>query len=90
MEKAVEIRIAILKSIQDNSQITGFGYVSLTAIREDCSMYQRVDLDAQLIAMFEDGTINLIPESVQRNLRPQDRKAALWAGGQEKHLATIC
>ncbi len=86
--QSIEISIAIITSIQQNSAITGQGYVSLTAVREDVSRYQRGDIDAALIKMIEEGTIIAIPESNQKTLRPQDRKAALRCGGQDKHL--IC
>jgi hypothetical protein len=89
MAKSANIRMAILESIWNNTKISGTDYAKIAWIREDVSRYRREDVDAVLIEMIETGEAIAIPESVQRDLRPQDRKAALRCGGQDKHLITM-
>lgn len=47
------------------------------------------DLAAMLIRLYEDRQVNLVPRSNQQALTDRERQAAIWCGGEYKHLLSI-
>lgn len=47
------------------------------------------EVDAALNRMMDADDVNLVPESNQKSLTDRDQKAAVWIGGQWKHLMSI-
>ncbi len=65
-------------------------YVMLSDIRRQLpSDWPRADVDRALNDLANDPDVNVVPESNQKMLRPEDRAAALRRGGQQKHLIAI-
>lgn len=63
-------------------------FVKLTEIRQRLADVPRADVDAALDRMYRSQRINLIPQSGQRLLTAEDRKAALRIGEEDKHLVS--
>jgi hypothetical protein len=64
-------------------------FVMLAALRDKLADLPRTDLDTALIQLNQDPDVDLIPESNQKSLTPQDRAAAVSIGNQDKHLIAI-
>ncbi|MFY1697022.1 MULTISPECIES: hypothetical protein [unclassified Solwaraspora] len=64
-------------------------YVMLAALRAALADLPGDDLDAALIKLNQDPDVDLIPESNQKSLTPQNRAAAVSIGNQDKHLIAI-
>lgn len=86
--RQADLRPAIRAAIALLARIGG-PWVSMTALRTHLTPANRGRVDAALIAMVESGEITAIPESRQWLLTPADREAALWCGGQHKHLISL-
>lgn len=80
-----QIKLGIIDLIEARDHWT-----SLTAIRADWAGYgdvTRERIDAVLIQAMADRELVLIPESNQKTLTQADRDAALWIGGEYRHVA---
>ncbi|MGW0479885.1 hypothetical protein [Nonomuraea sp. NPDC003214] len=64
-------------------------WVSLTRLRALLGDVPREALDGTLTRMERLADVNLVPESNQKTLSPQDREAAVRIGEQDKHLLWI-
>jgi hypothetical protein len=64
-------------------------WVSLARLRPLLGGAPRDDVDATLIRMERLPGVNLVPESNQKILTPEDRDAGVIIGDQEKHLLWI-
>ncbi|WP_327092962.1 hypothetical protein OIE66_20645 [Nonomuraea sp. NBC_01738] len=64
-------------------------WVSLTRLRARLTGYPRDGLDQALTRMERLPDVNLVPESNQKTLTPEDRASAVVIGGQDKHLLWI-
>lgn len=64
-------------------------YVGLAELRELLPDLPRGAVDQTLRAMNRLEDVNIVPESNQKALRPQDREAAVTIGDQEKHVLWI-
>lgn len=65
------------------------GWVALTALRGALPDVPRADLDAALVALYQQPGVSLIPEENQKALTEDDDAAAVHIGGQRKHLIAI-
>lgn len=61
-------------------------WTSLTELRTHLANWTRQDVDTTLRLMERFEDVNLVPESNQKTLTPQDRAAAVNIGDQDKHL----
>lgn len=68
--------------------LTGRGPTSLAALRADLD-YTRDEIDTALTALMRTQTIRLIPEANQKTLTPDDRDAAIWLGGEWRHVVRL-
>ncbi len=65
-------------------------WVSLADLRPLLGEVEKSAVDEALITMIEQARdVNLVPESNQKELTDAVRKAAVWVGGQHKHLISI-
>lgn len=64
-------------------------WVSLTKLRPLLGDAPRADVDEALRQMNRMPDVNIVPESNQKALTPQDRDAAVNIGDQDKHLLWI-
>ncbi|GAA3801361.1 hypothetical protein GCM10022226_21330 [Sphaerisporangium flaviroseum] len=64
-------------------------WVGLAEVRSLLRDVPRADVDGALRRLFLTNGVNLIPESNQKTLTPQDRDAAVIIGDQDKHLLWI-
>jgi hypothetical protein len=64
-------------------------WVNLSRLRPLLGDLPRARLDETLVRMERLGDVNLVPESNQKTLTPQDREAAVTIGDQDKHLLWI-
>lgn len=69
-------------------------WMTLTQLREVFEgftdvTWTRASLDAALTELHATKQIRLIGESNQKTLTPADREAALWLGGEYRHLAQL-
>lgn len=64
-------------------------WVSLTELRPLLGEVDRDEVDETLRRMNRLSDVNLVPESNQKVLSPQDREAAVLIGDQDKHLISI-
>ncbi len=64
-------------------------WVGLARLRPLLGDAPRAQVDEALIRMERLPDVNLVPESNQKTLTPQDREAGVIIGGQEKHLLWI-
>lgn len=62
------------------------GWVGLAPLRGELSDVPRGDLDAALVALYQQPGVSLIPEENQKALTDDDAAAAVRIGGQRKHL----
>lgn len=65
------------------------GWVALDALRGALPDVTRDDLDAALIALYQQPGVGLIPEENQKALTEDTDAAAVRIGGQRKHLIAI-
>lgn len=65
------------------------GWVSLTRLRANLTGLDRASVDNVLSSLYRAQKINLIPEANQKTLTDDDRSAALYIGGQSRHLVTV-
>ena len=62
-------------------------WVPLTALRAELDgILTREEADAGLVHLFRTGKFGLIAEVNRKSLTPEDRDAAVHAGGEDKHL----
>lgn len=66
-------------------------WVSLTDIRAEWGTVgvTREQIDAALTTLLATRRIKLIPEANQKTLTQADWDAALWLGGEYRHLAAV-
>ncbi|GLZ36580.1 hypothetical protein [Actinokineospora sp. NBRC 105648] len=64
-------------------------YVSLTRLRGALAGFPRAEVDAALTRLAARPETFLIPEINQKTLTSEDRAAALFLGGEDKHLLSI-
>ncbi|MBB5110993.1 hypothetical protein FHU28_000832 [Micromonospora echinospora] len=64
-------------------------YVMLADLREALADLPRHEFDAALVTLNRERGVNLVPESNQKVLKPQERAAAVTIGNQDKHLVAI-
>ncbi|MFI6175512.1 hypothetical protein ACIA8R_08245 [Nonomuraea sp. NPDC051191] len=64
-------------------------WVSLTRLRRLLTGMPKAAVDEALVLMERLPDVNLVPESNQKTLTPEDREAAVIIGGQDKHLLWI-
>ena len=69
-------------------------WLPLRAIRDRIASYQdtdwsRADIDAALADLLGSHSARIIPESNQKTLTDADRAAAIWLGGQHRHLISF-
>ncbi|MFF0861198.1 hypothetical protein ACFYUV_05575 [Nonomuraea sp. NPDC003560] len=64
-------------------------WVSLTPLRRLLPAVPKHEVDEALVLMERLPDVNLVPESNQKTLTPEDREAAVIIGGQDKHLLWI-
>ncbi|MEW9554344.1 hypothetical protein [Nonomuraea sp. NPDC050783] len=67
----------------------GAGWVSLAKLRPLLGGVPRAEVDAALVRMERLPDVDLVPESNQKTLTPEDREAAVVIGNQAKHLLWI-
>jgi hypothetical protein len=67
----------------------GSEWVPLRRLREHLNGIDRDELDKELTELLGAHAVRLIPESNQKTLTEADREAALWIGGQYRHLIAI-
>jgi hypothetical protein len=65
------------------------GWVSLTRLRKHLGNPPKDELDAVLSDMSRQPTVYLIPEANQKILTAEDRAAAVYSGGEDKHLISF-
>jgi len=59
-------------------------FVSVRVVRE--ALAGAGDFDSEMIRLYRDEKLNLIPQSNQQALTEADRAAAVRCGGEHKHL----
>jgi hypothetical protein len=64
------------------------GFITIAALT-DASGIPVSEMTCALIRMYEDQEANLIPASNQQALTVRERQAAIWCGGEYKHLLSI-
>ncbi|SDE06996.1 hypothetical protein [Glycomyces harbinensis] len=64
-------------------------WVKLRTLRDRLDETDRATVDKALTDLHADRTIQLIPESNQKTLTDADRDAAIWLGGEYRHLIGI-
>jgi hypothetical protein len=64
-------------------------WVPLLALRERLDGEDRAEVDKALTELHSVREIELIPESNQKTLTDADREAAIWLGGEYRHLIGI-
>jgi hypothetical protein len=47
------------------------------------------ELAAMLTRMYEDQQVNMVPRTFQAVLTDRERQAAIWCGGEYKHLMSM-
>lgn len=83
-----QIRDGILDTLaEDRDQM-----IPLRVLRAEWEGYGDVTrdrLDAVLKDLVSGHTVKIIPEANQKTLTDEDRAAALWLGGEYRHLITF-
>jgi hypothetical protein len=64
-------------------------WVPLLSLRERLAEEDRAEVDKALTELHAAREIELIPESNQKTLTDADREAAIWLGGEYRHLIGI-
>jgi hypothetical protein len=65
----------------------GWDWVPLTRLRAELEgTLTRGEVDAAIRHLFLNGQFQLIAEVNRKALTPADREAAIYAGGEDKHL----
>ncbi len=64
-------------------------WVALARLRPFFGDVPRVEVDAALRGLSQAPDVNLAPEENQKSLTEADRAAAIYLGGQDKHLLAI-
>ena len=64
-------------------------WVSIADIRRKLGDVSRVNLDAALRRLEQTPDVNIVPESNQKTLSEEDRRAAVIIGDQPKHFLAI-
>lgn len=64
-------------------------WCSLTSLRKYLAEYPRQLVDETLARMERTPNVNIVPEANQKVLTDEDWDAAVWVGGQRKHLFCI-
>jgi len=63
-------------------------WVGFAELREMAGL-RPADFNAAIRALEQQPDVNIVPESNQKMLRPQDREAAVVIGDQPKHVIAI-
>lgn len=88
MSSTPELRTAILTILAKSDGWDG--WMTLETLRAKFgTAISRESLDQALIDLLDGQQIRLIPESNQKTLTAAQRSAALWLGGEYRHLARI-
>jgi predicted transcriptional regulator of viral defense system len=69
--------------------VAGGSVVVTIADIRDVSGVHPDDLAAMLTRLHEDGQVSLIPRDDLHPLDGRERDAAIWCGGEYKHLVTM-
>ncbi|MGW4423374.1 hypothetical protein [Streptosporangium sp. NPDC004631] len=85
-EADIEVRVRVAYSELAGEPGT---WVSLTKLRPLLGDVSRAEVDDMLRRMNRMPDVNIVPESNQKTLTPQDREAAVTIGDQDKHLLSI-
>lgn len=64
-------------------------WVPLRRLREHLGETDRKQVDQALVGLLDSHAIRLIPETNQKMLTQADHEAAVWIGGQYRHLIAI-
>jgi hypothetical protein len=64
-------------------------WVSLRRLRDELGQPDKAEMDDALLALAREADVAIVPENNQKSLTDADRAAALWMGGQWKHLIAI-
>lgn len=68
-------------------------WMSLASLRTELAGLEdaptRTEVDAALTHLVATHTARVIPESNQKTLTDEDREAALWLGGEWRHLISF-
>ena len=88
--------IDTIRAIWTNRHTIGYtgDWLPLRAIRDRIASYEdtdwsRADIDAALADLLGSHSARIIPESNQKTLTEADRAAAIWLGGQHRHLISF-
>lgn len=68
-----------------NSYATETGWAPLAPVRDSVDIV-REQIDEILVSLFRSGEIRLIAEVNRKALLQEDHDAAVYAGGEDKHL----
>lgn len=80
-ERIVEVYHKLVESPAD--------WLPLATLREHLEDQDREAVDKALTEMYTDRAIQLIAEANQKTLTSADREAAIWLGGEYRHLVAI-
>lgn len=64
-------------------------WLPLRSLRDHLASTDRDELDKALTDLHTERAVELIPESNQKTLTEADRAAAIWLGGEHRHLIGI-
>ena len=64
-------------------------WLPLRRLREHLADLDREQVDRALAGLLDSHAVRLIPETNQKMLTPADHDAAIWLGGQYRHLIAI-
>jgi hypothetical protein len=64
-------------------------WVALSRLRPFFGDVPKTDVDEALLRLSRAADVNLVPENNQKVLTDADQAAALYVGGQDKHLLAI-
>lgn len=85
-----DVKTAIRSAYSSLAASKTAGWVSLTRLRQSLpSQYGRAEVDQALKEMSRAQEAVLSPDSNQKTLTAADRSAALYMGGEDKHLISI-
>lgn len=66
---------------------TGRDYIDIATVRE--ALAHPADFDTAAVALYTQGTVNLVPRDAQWLLTQADRDAAVEVGGEAKHWISL-
>lgn len=87
--KSVDVKSRIRSEMQQLQREPG-DWVSIADLRDRLGDVSQAQFDAAVKEMvMHDQNLNLIPEADQTSLRQRDHEAAIWLGGEYKHLISM-